>query len=150
MMMDKNGREIRTGDVVRISGAYFKSDNGLYFVSHSPGDPSWSGNDYSLRKLCKDGRVSVTKYNVCFWPIVSYVSDREKSARARDWNREHAEIEVLDGINRDGIREYFETEANKLLPYMERAKWDWGKHSHSYVTNLKIHDLYMKVAASCG
>ena len=42
-MLDKNGVEIKTGDIVEISGAYFKNDNGLYFVTHSPGDPTWSG-----------------------------------------------------------------------------------------------------------
>lgn len=149
MMMDKNGREIRTGNVVRISGAFFKNDNGLYFVCHSPGDPSWCGTDYSLRKICKDGRISTAKYNICFWPISSYVSDREKSARAREWNREHAEIEILDGIDRSGIREFFRNEAEVVVPWMERAGRDWGKHCHEYVTNLKIHDFYAKMAASC-
>ena len=30
-MRDRNGIEIKSGDVVRISNAYFKNDNGLYF-----------------------------------------------------------------------------------------------------------------------
>ena len=50
MMLDKNGVEIRTGCIVEITGAYFKNDNGLYFVQRSPGDPSWSGSDYCLKK----------------------------------------------------------------------------------------------------
>ena len=40
-MFDKNGHEIKTGDIVEITGAYFKNDNGLYFVDNSPGDPNW-------------------------------------------------------------------------------------------------------------
>ena len=52
-MLDKNGVEIKTGDIVEISGAYFKNDNGLYFVTHSPGDPTWSGRDYSLKRISK-------------------------------------------------------------------------------------------------
>ena len=47
MMLDKNGVEIRTGCIVEITGAYFKNDNGLWFVEHSPGDPSWCGSDRS-------------------------------------------------------------------------------------------------------
>lgn len=55
-MLDKNGVEIKTGDIVEISGAYFKNDNGLYFVTHSPGDPTWSGRrlqpeaDFQIRQ----------------------------------------------------------------------------------------------------
>ena len=41
-MLDKNGIEIKTGDVVEITGAYFKNDNGLYFVERSAGDPGLS------------------------------------------------------------------------------------------------------------
>jgi hypothetical protein len=32
-MVDKNGRQIQTGDVVLVSGGYFKSDNGLFAVN---------------------------------------------------------------------------------------------------------------------
>ena len=44
-MLDKNGVEIRTGCIVEITGAFFKNDNGLYFVDRSPGDPSWCGQE---------------------------------------------------------------------------------------------------------
>lgn len=93
-MLDKNGVEIKTGDIVEISGAYFKNDNGLYFVTHSPGDPTWSGRDYSLKRISKYGKISKAKYNLCFWPISVFVSDRFKAAQATSWNREHATIEV--------------------------------------------------------
>ena len=33
-MLDKNGMEIKTGMVVEIKDAFFKNDNGLYFVEH--------------------------------------------------------------------------------------------------------------------
>ena len=55
-MLDKNGIEIKTGDIVEITGAYFKNDNGLYYVEHSAGDPDWSGSDHSLRKISKRGK----------------------------------------------------------------------------------------------
>ena len=31
-MFDKNGVEIRTGHIVKVTGAFFKNDNGLYYV----------------------------------------------------------------------------------------------------------------------
>ena len=57
-MLDMNNVEIKTGDVVEISGAYFKNHNGLYFVEHSAGDPGWSGSDHSLRKISKTGKLT--------------------------------------------------------------------------------------------
>ena len=30
-MTDKNGKEIKTGDIVKIEGGYFKRDNGTFF-----------------------------------------------------------------------------------------------------------------------
>ena len=35
-MLDKNGKEMVTGCVVEIKNAYFKTDNGLYFIEKSP------------------------------------------------------------------------------------------------------------------
>ena len=57
-MVDKNGVEMKTGDVVLISGAFFKNDNGLWFIERSPGDPSWCGSSYSLTKLKRNGQPS--------------------------------------------------------------------------------------------
>ncbi len=150
MMMDKNGREIKTGDVVRISGAYFKVDNALYFVDNSPGDPSWCGSDYSLYRVCKNGKISKGKDRVRFWPLKSYVSDREKNALAHDWNKEHAEIEVLDGIDRTEIKDHFSDEAENAIRYLNTIHnvWGWGKHSEGYVRQVKIASHYRKVADS--
>lgn len=39
-MTDKNNVEIKAGDIVEITGAYFKHDNAIYFVEHIPGAPA--------------------------------------------------------------------------------------------------------------
>ena len=80
-MLDKNGMEIKTGMVVEIKDAFFKNDNGLYFVEHSVGDPDWCGSDHSLRKISKRGKISQAKHNLCFWPIGIFISDRFKDTR---------------------------------------------------------------------
>lgn len=113
-MLDKNGAEIRTGDVVMIRGGYFKNDNGLFLVIHSAGDPSWTGNDHCLYRLRRDGKISETKYNIAFWPLSAWTNDRWKNAMAHEWNAEHAEIEVIPFEKRDGAREYFEKKAEEL------------------------------------
>lgn len=100
--------EIKTGDVVEISGAYFKNDNGLYFVAHSPGDPGWSGSDHSLQKISKTGKLSTAKHNLCFWPIMITTNSWAKRAEAKSWNKEHATIEVRTDIDRSQVAGYFE------------------------------------------
>lgn len=95
LMKDKNGVEMKKGDVVVISGAYFKNDNGMWVVEHAPGDPDWFGSDYSLRKLNKDGSRSKAKNNICFWPIFITVSSYEKRLAAKAHNAKYAQIEVI-------------------------------------------------------
>lgn len=95
-MLDKNGREIKTGDKVIISGGYFKSDNGFYEVVRSPGDPGWMGKEYSLRKLNKNGTRSKAKYNIAFWPLFVATNSDFKRLAAKAHNAQHAQIEVID------------------------------------------------------
>ena len=147
-MMDVNGRELRTGDVVMISDSYFKNDNGLWFIESSPGDVNWLGDDYSLRRICKDGSLSTSKHNIAFWPLKAFCSDHFKNARAYAWNKEHAKIEIIDTVDRSAIRDYFADHAKKMEPSLERKMWDWGRHSAFYLHDEKIRRHYLRVAAS--
>lgn len=110
-MQDKNGREMKTGDIVKIDGAYFKNDNGFYYISRTPGDPSWCGSDYSLHKISKRGKISTAKYNLAFWPLVSFCSDRSKNYAANEHNKANATIEVVFDIDRSEVIAHFTEEA---------------------------------------
>jgi len=98
MNMDKNGKEIKTGHIVKIEGGFFKADNGTFLVKHAPGDPSWSGSDYSLRKCNKKGVESEAKYSTAFWPLMVTVNSREKYYAAKQHNKEHATIEIIGSV----------------------------------------------------
>lgn len=126
-MTDKNNRTMKTGDVVEITGAYFKNDNGLYFVEHTPGDPNWSGRDHCLRRIKRNGELSTAKDNICFWPISVYVNSRDKRAAANQWNREHAEIEIKTFPHTEHIAAYFADEAASLDATIKRYTWDFGE-----------------------
>lgn len=145
-MLDKNGVEIKTGCIVRITGAYFKNDNGLWFVEHSPGDPSWCGSDHSLRKISKTGKISTAKHNICFWPIGIFISDRRKAAEAHRWNKAHAEIEVVSIPNMAEVAAHFEAEADSLDKRIQRMRWDWGKDHPEVAKLLKLQAHYKAVA----
>lgn len=126
-MFDKSGVEIRTGQVVKVTGAFFKNDNGLYFVDNSPGDPSWSGSDYSLKKVCRNGRLSSSARNICFWPIAVFTNDRAKNAQADAWNREHSEIEVVALPDMSGVLGHFREKLEQITTTIQRHIWDFGE-----------------------
>ncbi len=128
-MLDMNNVEIKTGDIVEISGAYFKNDNGLYFVERSAGDPGWSGSDHCLRKISKTGKLSTAKHNICFWPIMITTNSWMKRAEAKQWNAEHARIQVRNDIDRSKVAGHFMSEAESMIPAIERMSWDFGKDS---------------------
>ena len=149
-MKDKNGIEIQTGDIVKITGAFFKNDNGLYFVQASPGDPSWCGRDHSLKRISKSGKISTAKYSHCFWPIGIFVSDRVKAAEARRWNAGHAEIEVERIKNMEEVTAYFQEKADSLRAYIKREVWDFGEDSECVKKDRAILAHYEAVAAKVG
>ena len=143
LMVDKNGVEIRTGDVVRVSGAFFQSDNGTYYVEHSPGDPTWLGSDYSLRRICRNGRLSAGKGKIAFWPLGAFTNDRFKNAQARAWNAKNAEIEVIPFEKTDEIRKHFEEEAKKtgdaIRYYVDYCGWSEESDSIRRYKACKAH-----------
>lgn len=147
-MLDRNGTEMRTGDIVRIENAFFKNDNGLFFVEHSPGDPSWIGSGHCLRKIGKTGKLSEAKYSTCFWPLVAYVSDRTKAALAREWNMQYATIEVVHDVDRSGVKAHFLEQVSNSEESLSREIWYYGENSEIYKRDLVIRDFYKAVAAS--
>lgn len=151
-MVDKNGVELQAGMVVEITGAYFKNDNGFWFVDCAPGDPSWSGSQCSLKKISKTGKLSVAKHNICFWPISVFVSDRFKAAEAMRWNKDHAQIEVKKIKNVSEIAARFRAKAEDLAPHIKRKSWDFGPDCAEVhrLEGLKAHYLAVAEAVERG
>jgi hypothetical protein len=146
MMIDKNGIEMKTGDIVKVEGAYFKNDNGYYFILHTPGDPSWLGNDHCLQKIGKRGKLSMTKYNLAFWPLASFCSDRMKNIESDIHNREHTTIEVIDTIDNSFVIEYFEKEAGDAAETAKRMSWSWGENHKETLRYQETAEFYEGVA----
>lgn len=145
-MTDKNNRTMKTGDVVEITGAYFKNDNGLYFVEHTPGDPNWSGRDHCLRRIKRNGELSTAKDNICFWPISAFVNSRDKRAAANQWNREHAEIEIKTFPHTEHIAAFFTAEADSLDVTIKRYTWDFGEDCQTVKDTKETQAFYRSVA----
>ena len=145
-MTDKNNRTMKTGDVVEITGAYFKNDNGLYFVEHTPGDPNWSGRDHCLRRIKRNGELSTAKDNLCFWPISAFVNSRDKRAAANQWNQEHAEIEIKTFPHTEHIAKFFAAEADSLDVTIKRYTWDFGEDCQTVKDTKETQAFYRSVA----
>lgn len=145
-MIDKNNRPMKTGDVVEITGAYFKNDNGLYFVEHTPGDPNWSGRDHCLRRIKRNGELSTAKDNICFWPISVYVNSRDKRAAANQWNREHAEIKIKTFPHTEHIAAYFAREAASLDATIKRYTWDFGEDCQTVKDAKETQAFYRSIS----
>ena len=149
-MTDKNGIEIKTGAIVEITGAYFKNDNGLYYVANSPGDPNWCGADHSLHKISRAGKISKAKNNICFWPIFLTVNDRFKRAEAKRWNEENATIEVKTIPNMAEVVAHFIAEAEQFeaRAYDQAFRLRWGDDNETVKKNRRIAAHYRAVAAA--
>lgn len=145
-MLDKNGIEIKTGDVVEIKGAYFKNDNGFWYVEHSAGDPDWCGKDHSLRKISKKGKISTASRNICFWPIMISTNSWVKRAEASAWNAEHATIEVVADVDRTEIAAHFREEAEKMEGRIKYARYNFGEESPLYQKEIEIQTHYSDLA----
>lgn len=145
-MFDKNGIEIKTGDIVKIEGAYFKNDNGFWFVENSDGDPNWSGRDHSLRKISKRGKISTASRNLCFWPIMITTNSWEKRALAKSWNAEHATIEVVKDIDRSEVAEHFQEEAEAMNERIKHDSWYYGEDNKETLLCKAIKAHYEGVA----
>lgn len=146
-MKDNNGIEMKTGDIVEIKNAFFKNDNGIYFVAHTPGDVSWCSSDYSLRNLCKNGNISTAKYNLAFWPLSACTSNREKNAECRTWNKEHATIEVIYNIDNSQVIEYFKNEVKINKGQADHNAMYYGEESSCTKLSRSIYNLYIEVIA---
>ena len=150
--MTSKNIKLKTGDIVKIENAYFKSDNGLYFVTHCPGDVNWLGDDYCLEKICKNGKLSKAKYSTCFWPLCSYVSSRKKAAEADVWNKENATITKIDNANTAFIVEYFKNKVEEYTSKYSRNSAIYGEEDSYTISYKATLEHYKNIVArmACG
>lgn len=145
-MVDRNGRKIQTGDVVLVSGGYFKSDNGLFAVIHAPGDPDWYGESCCLNKLCKSGKLSEGKYATAFWPIAVNAGSWRTKMDAKSWNAANAEILVVDDVNHSYIAENFMELAEHTQVTADLARQSFGDDYDEVKRLEKLKAFYISVA----
>lgn len=134
-MKDSNNIEIRTGDIVQISGAYFKTSNGLFYVSDLDAD---TASRLYLHRVKKNGEICVSSASsVQSWPLSSYCSDSRKNYEAKKHNAENAKIEIVSGVNPYYVAEHFKKEADGAQERAEELQTRFGDTEQ--VSACKIH-----------
>lgn len=137
-MMDKNGIELKVGQVVKVEGGFFKADNGIFRIAHAPKNEDWSGSDYSLKKVnAKDFSDSKSKYSIAFFPLMVTVNSREKRMEAREHNKKNATIEVIGTVRVYKIREKHDAWGmrNNVL-YVTQSQLDKYKENERFEYEL--------------
>lgn len=145
MMKDKNGKEMRTGDIVKVSGAYTKRHNGYFVIEHTPGDASWLGSDYSLQRLKKNGEYSNGSYTTQFWPLCYFSNNETHNALAHEHDSQNATIEVVGNINTEFIIAHFEEESENSAKQAKVWEWRFGEDSETTKKAIERSEHYKKV-----
>ena len=124
-MKDKNGIELKAGDIVKIEGGFFKSDNGLWVVTQDGTNPGYARKDdeVTLHKISKSGKLKASK-GTGFYPIMVTTNSWIKRKEAKAWNAAHATIEKVEGINNQEVVALFEKalkDNRESLSYYEKC-----------------------------
>lgn len=141
-MLDKNGKSVHVGDIVRVENAYFKTDNSLYFVETFDAE---NAVNLWLKKVGKTGKVLD---GVNQWPLHSYCSDSRKNAAARAHNKENATLEIVDGVNAWHVGEWFQREADERKERAENQARLWGENNAEVKRTLEAAAQYEEVASA--
>ena len=146
ILTDKNGREMKTGDIVKIENAFFKNDNGYYFIDRTPGDRSWTGSDYSLKKISKSGKISTAARNIAFWPLWACTNNHDKNAAAREHNKQFATIEIIDDISRAEVVAHFEQEASDQAETAKVYSYRYGEAAEVTKSTFELSAFFKAIA----
>lgn len=142
-MKDINNIELKAGDIVEIKNAYFKNDNGFWYVEEDGTNKAFLDHkSLSLKRIGKRGKISTAKYSSNSYPLRAYCNDMFKKAVANEWNEENATIEKVYFIDNSEVIQKFETE---LKGYEETVEYyEMRGYSKAYVEPYKNQVEYLK------
>ena len=130
-MLDSNNREIRTGDFLTVSGAYFNTDNGLFLVTEASDAPDYSGDSVYLHRVKKNGELCVNRAGSrSSLPLLHFCNDAKKNRAAHEHDEKYLRYEVVDGINTHYAIEYYKEKIarwNERIASYRVSSVDWQK-----------------------
>lgn len=119
--------EFKTGDIVEISGAFFKCDNGLFVVNRSYENPHYDceKGEYAFLKISKNGKIN--KKSCTLFPLRAFVNDAKKRVAANAWNKENVKIKKASVSDMSEVISHFQEEADNAAARAKNIAWDWGE-----------------------
>lgn len=138
---------MKTGYIVKVSGAYSKAQNGLYVVITSPGDPTTSGRDYRLLRVTQAGKVSQSDRSTIDWPLRTWSNNRDYCTKANAWNKAHAEITHASVKDMSEIVAYFRVKSDDANKRAEHYAIQWGEDNRDAKLSREISAFYASVVS---
>lgn len=137
--------EFKTGDIVEISGAFFKCDNGLFLVNKSYENPHYNceKGEYAFLKISKNGKIN--KKSCTLFPLRAFVNDSKKRIAANSWNKENVKIKLASVSDKSEVIAYFQEEADNAAARAKNIAWDWGEDSSVVKMEKAAAEFYQDV-----
>lgn len=135
----------KTGDIVEISGAFFKCDNGLFLVNKSYENPHYNceKGEYAFLKISKNGKIN--KKSCTLFPLRAFVNDAKKRVEANAWNKENVKIKLASVSDMSEVIAYFQEEADNAAARAKNIAWDWGEDSSVVKMEKSAAEFYQGV-----
>lgn len=128
---------LKAGDFIRISGAYFTKNNGLYLVTDGAASPRYWGNSVYLKKVKKSGELCLN--GELSLPLGYYCSDSRKNYEARQHDAENLKIEFVDGVPTYYAAEWFRERAAEYAERIEMATRRGDGHTAQTLEESRAH-----------
>lgn len=124
MLKDKNGIELKVGQVVKVEGSFFKVDNGYFRITHSPENENWTGLSYCLKKVNKKNFLdSNGKRSLAFYPPMITVNNRERRIEAMEHNKANVTIEIIASVKIFKVKEIDIIKNNHFFYYFTKEEF---------------------------
>lgn len=141
----KEFKNFKTGDIVEISDAFFKCDNGLFLVTKSYENPHYTceKGEYALKKISQNGKIN--KKSCTLFPLRAFVNDAKKRVEANAWNKENVKIKLAYVSDMSEVIAHFQEEADNAAARAKNYAWDWGEDSNVVKMEKDAAEFYQSV-----
>lgn len=143
-MIDKNGTEIHTGDIVLIKNTPNRTWAGLFFVKASPGDPLWEESHLLLHRISDTGDITTSYrgFPESTWPVQLEQEEPEIRKRLEKATIEH----YYKPFDKSQLATWFIEESHRLQEEALIMRRQYGEGSEEHTAALKASELMQSIA----
>lgn len=137
-------KEFKIGDIVEVSGGYFKVSNGLFIIEKirphfvenmRTGERVFDHNLYYLQGICKNGKI---RNRAEYFPLCNTISDYFRSMEAKNWNKKNARMSLATVKDMSYLIDHYK---NKLEESKTILKDDSSRRLTTYYAEQLKEDV---------